>query len=212
MAQGKIKSVSPQFFGGVHRSWTNKYNGNINYGFHILFDDGTSGVCGSEKTDYPITPGTEVTYELTKTKSGNNNITKVSRLEFAPQGFSAGNGNSQTNGTGKSTYNDPTTVKKIGFSMCQSISRLFFQGVGRNPRNLDDINGLAGIFYNWVIGETPENDPHFRDLVSRRYYALQLAVDCIPFPGLAISSKEQVMKAAEVFLEPLMAFEDEPQF
>ena len=89
---------------------------------------------------------------------------------------------------------------------------MFFVGTGRSPRTLQDINGLAGIFYNWTIGDTVETDPHFRDLISRRYYALQLAVDCIPFSGLEITSKEKVMAAAETFLEPLMAFGDEPQF
>jgi hypothetical protein len=212
MSQGIIRSVTPQLIGGVHKSWTNKFNGNLNYGFNILFEDGTVGICGSEKTIYPIQPGTEVTFDVTKTNSGGNNITKVKRVEFVNPGYQNGNGNIPAPVNGKSTYNDPTTIKKIGFSMCQSISRLFFVGVGRNPRTLDDINGLAGIFYNWTVGDTLESDPHFRDLVSRRYYALQLAVDCIPFSGLEITSKEQVMKVADKFLEPLMSIGDEPNF
>jgi hypothetical protein len=214
MSQGVIKIVTPQMIGGVHRSWINKYNGNLNYGFNIVFEDGTTGICGSEKTSYPLPAGTEVTYDITRSNNGSNNITKIKRLEFAMPEYLAANGKNggNTGGNGKSSYNDPTTVKKIGFSMCQSISRMFFAGTGRKPRNLEDINGLAGIFYNWTVGDTLETDPHFRDQVSRRYYALQLAVECIPFPGLEISSKEKVIEAAENFLQPLMAFSDEPQF
>lgn len=212
MSQGIIKTVIPQMIGSTHKSWINKFNGNVNYGYNITFEDGITGICGSEKPNYPIQCGTEVTFEIAKTAGGSNNITKVKRLEFANPGAPYGNSAIAVNGNGKSTYNDPTTVKKIGFSMCQTISRMFFTGVGRNPRNLEDINGLAGIFYNWTVGNTVESDPHFRDLVSRRYYALQLAVDCIPFTGLAITSKEQVMAAADVFLQPLMTFGDEPQF
>jgi hypothetical protein len=212
MSQGIIKSVTPQMIGGAHKSWTNKFNGNLNYGFQITFEDGTTGSCGSERTVYPIQVGTEVTYEVATNNSGRNNITKISKVEISGNSSGKINNNSNFSTNGKSTYNDPATVKKIGFSMCQTISRMFFFGIGRAPRTIDDINGLAGIFYNWTIGDTVESDPHFRDLVSRRYYALQLAVDCIPFAGLEITSKEKVMKAAETFLEPLSIIGDEPQF
>ena len=214
MSPGIIKSVTPQMIGGAHKSWINKFNGNLNYGFQIVFEDGTSGSCGSEKTAYPIPVGTEVTYEVATNASGRNNITKISRVEVPGNGFNTGkiNPNTNFNGNGKSTYNDPITVKKIGFSMCQSISRNFFIGVGRTPRNLDDINGLAGIFYNWTLDNTVESDPHFREMVSRRYYALQLAVDCMPFSGLEINTKEIVMKAAETLLEPILAFDDGPSY
>ena len=192
--------------GGVHKSWTNKFNGNVNYGFLISFEDGTTGTCGSEKTVYPLSVGTEVTYEISTNASGRNNITKISKVEY--------NGNAKPNGNanGKSTFNDPVTVKKIAFSMCQTIARMFFTNKGKSPRTLDDINGLAAIFYNWVLGNVMETDPHFRDLISRRYYALQLSVESIQFKGLGIETKEQVMEAAEVLLEPLTVFEDEPQF
>ena len=212
MSQGIIKSVTPQMIGGLPKSWINKFNGNINYGFNIAFDDGTVGICGSEKTIYPLQPGIEVTFDITKTNSGGNNITKIKRLEFVNPGYPSGNGNTGSSNPTKSTFNDPLTVKRIAFSIAQATSRMFFVGTGRSPRTLQDINGLAGIFYNWTIGDTVETDPHFRDLISRRYYALQLAVDCIPFSGLEITSKEKVMAAAETFLEPLMAFGDEPQF
>ncbi len=208
MAKGIIKSVVPQMIGEVHKSWTNKFNGNLNYGFIITFEDGTTGSCGSEKTAYPIPMGSEVTYEITTGTNGRSNITKVSKVIINGQQYPATNGN----GNGKSTYNDPDTVKRIGFSMCQTIARMFFTVTGRKPRNLDDLNGLAAIFYTWVLENTSETEPHFRDLVSRKYYALQLAVECITFPGLGITTKEQVLESAEVLLQPVMEFGDEPQF
>ena len=139
MAKGIIKSVVPQMIGEVHKSWTNKFNGNLNYGFIITFEDGTTGSCGSEKTAYPIPMGSEVTYEITTGTNGRSNITKVSKVIINGQQYPATNGN----GNGKSTYNDPDTVKRIGFSMCQTIARMFFTVTGRKPRNLDDLNGLA---------------------------------------------------------------------
>ena len=42
MAQGKIKSITPQMQNGVHKSWVNKYTGKPNYGFTIQFEDGTA--------------------------------------------------------------------------------------------------------------------------------------------------------------------------
>lgn len=208
MAKGIIKSALPQMIGEVHKSWTNKFNGNLNYGFIITFEDGVTGSCGSEKTTYPLPPGTEVTYELTTGTNGRNNITKVAKVVPNGQSFPAPG----SNGNGKSTYNDPDTVKRIGFSMCQTIARMFFTLTGRNPRTLHDINGLASIFYNWVLDGTNEGDSHFRDVVSRKYYALQLAVECISFPTLGITTKEQVLASADVLLQPVMEFGDEPQF
>ena len=87
--------------------------------------------------------------------------------------------------------------------MCQAIARLHFFNAGISPRTLDDVNRLAGIYNDWVISDIQDNDPHFRDIISRRYYALQLAVECIPFSGLGIAKKEQVIESAETFLKPL---------
>ncbi|MBE0647289.1 MAG: hypothetical protein IH596_05875 [Bacteroidales bacterium] len=62
---------------------------------------------------------------------------------------------------------------------------------------------MAGIYNQWVTANLDDNDPHFRDLISRRYYALQLAVECIPFTELGILRREQVIETAETFLQPL---------
>ena len=194
MAQSIIKSVTPQMFNGIQQVWQNKFTGKPNYGFNIVFEDGTSGSCGSEKNVYPLQPGTEVTYELSATANGANHITKVKKLEPF--------GGNQVNGNGKS-YNDPGTVKRIAFSMCQAIARLHFTNAGIPPRTIEDVNTLAGIYHKWVTGNIQDNDPHFRDIISRRYYALQLAVECIPFSGLGIARKEQVIESAETFLKPL---------
>lgn len=58
MAQGTIKSVTPQTFNGVHQVWQNKFTGKPNYGFYISFEDGTSGNFGSEENVYPLQVGT----------------------------------------------------------------------------------------------------------------------------------------------------------
>ena len=191
MAQSIIKSVSPQMFNGIHRTWQNKFTGKPNYGFNIVFEDGTTGSCGSEKIVYPLSVGTLVTYEVTTMANGNNNITKVKKVELVE------------NGTNGKTYNDPGTVKRIAFSMCQAIARLHFSNAGVQPRTIEDVNKLAGIYNDWVTSSLHDSDPHLRDLISRRYYALQLAVECIPFSSLGIVKKEQVIASAETFLKPL---------
>lgn len=198
MSQSIIKSVTPQMFNGIQQVWQNKFTGKPNYGFIIVFENGTSGSCGSEKNIYPLQAGTEVTYELSATSNGSNHITKVKKLE--PLGGNSGSGNG--NGNGKS-YNDPDTVKRIAFSMCQTIARLHFTNAGIQPRTLQEVNRLAGIYNEWVTSGADDHDPHFRDIISRRYYALQLAVECIPFSGLGIIKKEQVIESAETFLKPL---------
>ena len=191
MAQSIIKSVSPQMFNGIHRTWQNKFTGKPNYGFNIVFEDSITGSCGSEKIVYPLSVGTLVTYEVTTMTNGNSNITKVKKVELVE------------NGTNGKTYNDPGTIKRIAFSMCQTIARLHFANAGVQPRTIDDVNKLAGIYNNWVTSSLQDSDPHYRDLISRRYYALQLAVECIPFSGLGITKKEQVIASAETFLKPL---------
>ena len=191
MAQGIIKIVTPQMQNGVHRTWVNKFTGKSNYGFNIIFEDGTTGSCGSEKLNYPLPAGTLVTYEVTVMANGNNNITKVKKVEPIE------------NGTNGKSYNDPDTVKRISFSMCQTIARLHFTNAGIPPRTIEDVNTLAGVYHQWVTTNVQDNDPHLRDIISRRYYALQLAVECIPFSGLGIIRREQVIESAETFLKPL---------
>ncbi|NQV01162.1 MAG: hypothetical protein HQ542_00820 [Bacteroidia bacterium] len=188
MEKGIIKAVTQQVQDGVHKSWVNKYTGKPNYGFTIIFEDGTTGYCGTEKTIYPLPVGTQVTYEITGKSNGSNHITKVKRIE--------------SNGNGRS-YNDPVIVKRIAFSMCQTIARMHFANAGIPPKSPEEVNKLAGIYNKWVTAGIDQNDPHFRDLISRRYYALQLAVDCIPFTELGIIKREQVIEAAETFLKPL---------
>jgi hypothetical protein len=197
MSQGIIKMVMPQMQGGVHKSWENKFTGKLNFGFNIVFEDGTIGNCGSEKPVYPLSVGTVVTYDITKLANGTSHITKVKKSEVPENGNNSGNGNN-----GK-TYNDPVVVKRIAFSMCQSIARLHFGNAGISPKSLEEVNTLAKIYHQWVTSNIKENDPHFRDVISRRYYALQLAVECIPFPGLGIVKREQVIESAETFLKPL---------
>jgi hypothetical protein len=194
MAQGIIKFITPQMQNGIHRSWQNKFTGKPNFGFNIVFEDGTIGSCGSEKPVYPLPVGTLVTYDVTVMANGTNHITKVKKFEIIENGSSSSNGKS---------YNDPGTVKRIAFSMCQTIARLHFSNAGIPPRSLEEVNTLAGVYNNWVTTNVQDNDPHFRDIISRRYYALQLAVECIPFSGLGIIKKEQVIESAETFLKPL---------
>jgi hypothetical protein len=191
MSQGTIKIVTPQMQNGVQRTWINKFTGKPNYGFNIVFEDGTAGCCGSEKVNYPLPFGTLVTYEVTVMANGGNNITKVKKVEVAE------------NGSNGKSYNDPGTVKRIAFSMCQTIARLHFSNAGVQPRTLQDVNTLAGVYHQWVTTSIQDDDPHLRDVISRRYYALQLAVECIPFAGLGIIKKEQVIESAEAFLKPL---------
>ena len=192
MSQSKIISVTPQIFNSVQRTWQNKFTGKPNFGFNIVFEDGISGNCASEKNVYPLQAGTEVTYEISST-NGTNHITKVKKVEPIV---------TSVNGNGK-TYNDPDTVKRIAFSMCQTIARLHFSNAGVQPRTLQDVNTLAKVYNDWVTMNIQDTDPHFRDIISRRYYALQLAVECIPFSGLGIIKKEQVIESAETFLKPL---------
>ncbi|MBC8313946.1 MAG: hypothetical protein H8E51_00450 [Bacteroidetes bacterium] len=194
MKKGIIKAVTPQIQDGVHKSWINKYTGKPNYGFTILFEDGTTGYCGSEKTIYPLAVGTLVTYEMSSKPNGSTHITKVKRFE--------NNGNGKSNNNGRS-YNDPVTVKRIAFSMCQTIARMHFANAEIPPKSPQEVNQLAGIYNEWVTSDIPETDPHFRDLISRRYYALQLAVECIPFTDLGIMRKEHVIETAETFLKPV---------
>jgi hypothetical protein len=191
MAQGTIKIVTPQMQNGVHRTWVNKFTGKPNYGFNIVFEDGVAGSCGSEKVNFPLPTGTLVTYEVTVMVNGNNNITKVKKVEPIE------------NGTNGKPYNDPDTVMRISFSMCQTIARLHFTNAGIPPRTIEDLNTLAGVYHEWVTTNVQDNDPHLRDIISRRYYALQLAVECIPFSGLGIIRREQVIESAETFLKPL---------
>lgn len=135
-----------------------------------------------------------VTYEVSGKPNGSTHITKVKRFEIK--------GNGKPNNNGRS-YNDPVTVKRIAFSMCQTIARMHFANAEIPPKSPQEVNQLAEIYNKWVTAGIAENDPHFRDLISRRYYALQLAVECICFTDLGIMRREQVIEAAETFLKPV---------
>lgn len=202
MPQSIIKSVNAEFQNGVHRTWMNRFTNKPNYGYTITFENGVTGDCAAASSPtFPIAIGTEVTYESApKTNGSGTSITKIKKLEVAPgQGYSQGT----SAPAGKSSYNDPTTTKRISFSMCQAIAQKQFTNAGREPDGIEQLNALAGYYHAWVISDLPVSDPQYRDKISRKYYALQLAVDCIPFKALLLDKKESIIQAAEELLHPV---------
>lgn len=196
MSTAKIVSVEPSKTADGHRHWVNKISGKINYGFVMTLDNGDVGDCASEKTSYPLGPGTVITYEKKEKDSrpGEYNFTKIKKADIQP-----GNGNG--NGT-KSTYNDPMVVKKIAIGMCQSAAVAMVKYLHASVSSAHQINKLALYFSDWVLRGVDPTTPNYRDIISRKYYAITIAVECVPIPDMKVTTRERVIEVAEGFMEP----------
>lgn len=171
--ESTITKYEKRVIDGVHRSYTSQM-GKTMWSFNIEFSNGTKGECSSTKEDgasgYKV--GDVVTFDATEGQYG----TRISNIKKVQS-----NGN-QT--IAKSSYNDPQTVKDIALSVCQSCSIKQFEYQMKDPKEVDDINKVAKYYQAWCIKDIAESDPKYRDKVSRKYYALQQAIECMKFPSL----------------------------
>lgn len=98
----------------------------------------------------------------------------------------------------KSTYNDPDEIKKIAMSICIAQAIKFFEAsekIDETKKTENDIIGAAKLLYNWVI----DVDEISRDVVSRRWYAIEQAIDFCKITG-TIDEKNKIKDVAESFL------------
>jgi len=189
MAQSTIKSINPKYDeSGDQRTWSAQ--GKKFYDLVVIFADGTSGDCSSLKPGGNYKEGDMVLY----TATDNSKCTNGKKIRIEKKVDSDGGGKS---------YNDPLTVNKIALSICQTIAVKHYLLAKVNPSTKEEINTLAEWYNNWVISNISSTNPSYRDTISRRYYALQLAVECLQFPTLGIAKKDQVVEMAETFLIPI---------
>lgn len=191
--EATITKYEKRIVDGMHRSFTTQ-RGKM-WAFNIEFSNGTKGECSSTKEEGSYKAGDVVTFDAAEGQYG----MKISNIKKVQTG---GNTNIV-----KSTYNDPQTVKDIALSVCQSFAIKQFEFQMIEPKKLEDINAVAKFYQAWCVKDIPESDPKYRDKVSRRYYALQQAIECMKFPSHGLikeTIKESVpliIKAAETMLE-----------
>ena len=184
---------------GVHRSFSTQ-RGNM-WAFNIEFSNGTKGECSSTKEEGSYKAGDVVSFDAKESNYG----MKISNIKKVQTG---GNTNIV-----KSSYNDPQTVKDIALSVCQSCSIKQFEYQMKEPVPVTDINKLAKYYQAWCLKDIAEADPKYRDKVSRKYYALQQAIECMKFPSLSLCKEKineavpEIIKIAESMLE---AYGNEP--
>lgn len=166
---------------GVHRSYTSQM-GKKMWSFNIEFSNGSKGECSSTKEDGSYKVGDIVTFDSVEGQYG----TRISNIKKVQS-----NANQQV---AKSSYNDPQTVKEIALSVCQSCSIKQFEYQMKEPKEVEDLNKVAKYYQAWCIKDIAESDPKYRDKVSRRYYALQQAIECMKFPSLGLC-KDKINEA-----------------
>lgn len=197
--EATITKYEKRIINGEHRSYSGQ-KGKM-WSFNIEFSNGTKGECSSTREEGAYRVGDVVTFETSEGQYG----TRVSNIKKVQA-----NGNTNIV---KSTYNDPQTVKDIALSVCQSSAIKQFEFQMIEPKKLEDINTIAKFYQAWCVKDIPESDPKYRDKVSRRYYALQQAIECMKFPSHGLvketikESAPLILKAADTMLE---AYGNEP--
>lgn len=168
MSKSKVQSVN------FSRSWARDENTTIYY-FDIKFEDGTSGQFGTVKREQDKFPlGQEIEYVIKgQNKRGDNVIDKV---KPRPEN--------------KSSYNDPTTNRKIAMNV--ALSAAVKAATAFEMKNLteNDLAAIADYFYNWISSE----DSH-RDVMSLRWNLILTAVDAAHI--LNITSSKGIVETAE---------------
>ena len=192
-----IQEQSAKIVNGVHHSWSSQ--GNTYFTFNVKFNSGGSGEFSAKSNTSPFQVNEKV--EITKEVKSDKYATKYSIKKIKDEG-QGGGGSGYTPGA-KSTYNDPKTVRDISMGMCQSIALDTFINARITPKTIEDVNTLATHYDNWVRAGLTENEPGFRDKVSRKYYALQLASKMIgKFDEYPIPGSGRVIEIAETFMIP----------
>lgn len=157
--ESKIKSIK-------NLQKESEYQGRISHLFELELENGDKGTVKAaaerRKTiDDPYTyeVGTNISYEI-----GSNNygtmIKGVKNLDKADGKF-------------KSSYNDPTVIKKISKSVAQFRAIKFLAILGATI-TLEKIDKLTDYFYGWFIKDTMS-----RDEMSYRWSCVEKALEIL---------------------------------
>lgn len=190
MITDTIQEVTPKIVSGAHKTWSGK-DGEPMWTYNVKFSSGEPGEFNSKSNTSPFDVGQLV--EITDKKDEGKYGVKYKLRKYTENKFTPGS---------KSTYNDPKTVRNIAAGMAQSIARLHFELANVTPQSEDpyeDFQKLCDLYYNWIIDGVTEGD-EYRDQISRRYYTLQLAVECIKLPVFEIKKSNTVIAGAERLL------------
>lgn len=215
MPTGKIISISPSLKNGQHESFAGKPGTpTANKTFYVFLANIEGyGECRFNSTfnTSKWTPGMTVLFDETRIdRDGNKNI-KIT-AEATASGERKG-----------SSYNDPTNNKRMALGMAHNMAVATVKNLEEKlipvPYKIDNedpeealkqsIKNLFSIgrkYYMWITKDETLDE---RDILSRRWYAIQYGIDCIRlehiFPAdKAAGATDRVIKIAEMQFEDTM--------
>ena len=193
--ESKIKSVSAHIYKEEHETFTNKYN-KKNWKFDIEFEDGNKGIAFGISTNFKYHVGDLVSFTMNENDYGKTFLGL--KLVESP---------GATTGAFKSTYNDPTTVKKMSRSEAWELAITFI----KNKTVLDaklftyvDIKQTKETFEEYIV-----RDGIDRDKCSRRYFAIRHAIELMDIEDCKIKTRNDVFKYADAEMEDLTKLDQE---
>lgn len=186
MRQGVLKEAKPNIVNGVHKNFTGTHG--TFYKFNLLFEDGIKGYANSKTREGTYSVGSSYTYDLNQDAKGNMFIKNLKKVDAsgAPAG---GNNGSQY----KSYYDDPAVQRQITRAFCATQASIHQDKLPEEERNSKGVKMLYDLFKEFVYGAS---EP--KQMLIRRQ-GLEIALNCMPYPGHAIDEWVKLLSYAEKF-------------
>ena len=190
-----INNIQPKMKDGRHESFTNKM-GKPMYVFTCTIEGEGDGEFYSTMPTAKWTNGMKISYEVSSESRahGGKRFTKINEI---------------TAGGTTRSYNDPVNAKRMALSMAHTcanatVRNLEARGFEVPYSSIGDIFTIAHKYYHWITAAETVDD---RDILSRKWYAVQYAVDAILckkiFDDISVST-DKVLQIAQTVFDDVM--------
>lgn len=201
---GKIIAIVPKLKDGTHENFVNKNTGKPLWVFVADIEGEGKGELFSSMTESKWKPGMHINFEVTSNDraEGGKRFSKIEEVTV--------------NGDKKGGYNDPINSKRMALSMSDSMAMLTVYNMEQRGfevpyRTVSDIKTIGHKYYMWVTQDQTITD---RDLLSRRWYAINFGVDAIKLKNIFTEVKgatDRVIEIAKEELEDVMKIQAPPE-
>lgn len=179
MEKVTIKHIKPMMNGETQAFYQTRQGG-INWKFWIILADGREGILEKKKQDLPFKDGDVVDTLISKIGTGTTH--KFQKMVLWVDPTKAGPGTHTTR-----SYGDPKVSMPMAMSMAKTIlHKVLIHSIGLSMEfTEEDFYNYSNFFYLWITRNEEETD---RDILGRRWYSLEQAVDCIPLPKFNLTA------------------------
>jgi len=179
MPQGKITSVRPFLKNGIQDTWQGK---KLFFKSVLTTDSTGEGLIMSENSTPKWAVGMNIEYIIVPPRFDGGLPSYKEIKEVGTDGKK----------TGGSSYNDPANNKRMAMGMAHNLAIktvMLLEKKGMAipyhaedlKKTFDILSSIAHKYYGWITDDEKIED---RDILSRRWYAIQYGVECIELQDL----------------------------